>query len=237
VLRLVKVPEHGGSVLSTRSAKGSIWGDGDGVDVTGVTDVVSLEAAGGELPNLNELVPSGGDNNWVLWVWRESDAGNPLGVALLGDGELAVTKGVPELDGAVTGTRDDLTVVGREGDRENVVGVSDETTGGGSGGELPETESLIPGSGKGVSTVRGDNTVGDDVRVTVKGSLWVTVGGLVAGQVPDDEGLVTGTGKEHVWVLQRGSQTGDPAAVALEGTLKNQLLSHVGDWVRNRLRR
>ena len=86
------------------------------------------------------------------------------------------------------------------------------------------------------------------MRVTVKGSLWVTVGGLVAGQVPDDEGLVTGTGKEHVWaallsvpspkiffflrsssflklmrariLLHGGSQTGDPAAVALEVPLR-----------------
>lgn len=52
VLRLVEVPEHGGSVLSSGSAEGSIWGDGDGVDVTGVTDVVGLETAGRELPNL-----------------------------------------------------------------------------------------------------------------------------------------------------------------------------------------
>jgi hypothetical protein len=52
VLALVQVPEHGGTVLATGSAKGTVGGDGDGVDVAGVTDVVSLDAAGGELPNL-----------------------------------------------------------------------------------------------------------------------------------------------------------------------------------------
>ncbi len=52
VLGLVKIPEHGGSVLSTGGAEGSIWGDGDGVDVTGVTNVVGLETAGRELPDL-----------------------------------------------------------------------------------------------------------------------------------------------------------------------------------------
>lgn len=52
VLGLVQVPEHGGSVLSTGCAEGSIWGDGDGVDVTGVSDVVGLELAGGEFPDL-----------------------------------------------------------------------------------------------------------------------------------------------------------------------------------------
>ena len=53
VLRLVQVPEHGGTVLATGGAKRSIGGDGDGVDVAGVTDVVGLQAAGSELPNLD----------------------------------------------------------------------------------------------------------------------------------------------------------------------------------------
>lgn len=53
VLGLVKVPEHGGTVLATGGAEGSVGGDGDGVDVSGVTDVVGLETAGSELPNLD----------------------------------------------------------------------------------------------------------------------------------------------------------------------------------------
>lgn len=107
--------------------------------------------------DLDELVPSGGDDDWVLWVWAEANAGNPLGVTLLGDGELAVTKGVPELDGAVTGTRDNLSVVGGERDREDIVGVADESAGGGAGRKLPEAEGLIPGGRESVSTIGGDN--------------------------------------------------------------------------------
>lgn len=52
VLGLIEVPEHGGTVLATGGAEGAVGGDGDGVDVAGVTDVVGLETAGGELPNL-----------------------------------------------------------------------------------------------------------------------------------------------------------------------------------------
>jgi hypothetical protein len=52
VLGLVQVPEHGGAVLATRGAQRAIRGDGDGVDVAGVADVIGLKAAGGELPNL-----------------------------------------------------------------------------------------------------------------------------------------------------------------------------------------
>ena len=52
VLGLVEIPEHGGTVLAAGSAQRAIGGDGDGVDVSGVADVVGLQLAGRELPNL-----------------------------------------------------------------------------------------------------------------------------------------------------------------------------------------
>lgn len=52
VLGFVQVPEHGGTVLATRGAKRAIRGDGDGVDIAGVADVVGLQLAGRELPDL-----------------------------------------------------------------------------------------------------------------------------------------------------------------------------------------
>lgn len=56
VLGLVEVPQHGGTVLTAGGAEGAVGGDGDGVDVAGVTDVVGLEAAGSEFPDLVLLV-------------------------------------------------------------------------------------------------------------------------------------------------------------------------------------
>jgi hypothetical protein len=53
VLGLVQVPQHGGSVLATGGAQGAIGRDGDGVDVASVTDVVGLDAAGSEFPDLS----------------------------------------------------------------------------------------------------------------------------------------------------------------------------------------
>lgn len=142
-------------------------------------------------------------------------------MALVGDGELAVTQGVPELDRSVTGTRDDLTVVSGEGNGEDIVGVADEGAGGVSGGELPQTQSLVPRSGQSVGTVRGDDlvrsakdpsnsvqkllfetyTVGDDVGVTLQAALGVAVGLLIAGEVPDDQGLVARSGEQHVGAI------------------------------------
>ena len=106
---------------------------------------------------LNKLVPSRADNNWVLRVWAESYARDPIGVSLFGDSELAVTKSVPELDGAVARSRNDLSVVGGEGDGENIIGVSNKSAGGGTGGKLPEAESLVPRGRESIGTVRGDN--------------------------------------------------------------------------------
>ena len=65
MLRLIQVPQHGSSVLSTRRTERSIRGDCDGVDVSGVSDVVSLQSAGRELPNLCSLIS--------LWLF-ERDA-------------------------------------------------------------------------------------------------------------------------------------------------------------------
>lgn len=156
-----------------------------------MADVVGLQLAGRELPNLDELVPAAGDNDGVLRVGAEAHTRNPLGVALLGDGVLAVAEGVPEFDGAVAGAGNDLTVVGREGDGENIVSMANEAASGGAGGELPETEGLVPRGRQGVCAVRGDDTVRDNVGVAVKRSLRIAVLGLITGEVPDDQGLVS----------------------------------------------
>ena len=49
---LVQVPEHGCAVFAAGGAEGAVGGDGHGVDVAGVADVVGLDAAGGEFPDL-----------------------------------------------------------------------------------------------------------------------------------------------------------------------------------------
>lgn len=55
VLALVQVPEHGDAILSAGSRERTIGGDGDGVDVAGVTVVVGLQLELRELPNLKSI--------------------------------------------------------------------------------------------------------------------------------------------------------------------------------------
>ena len=52
VLGLIQIPEHGGAIFTAGSAEGAVGRDSDGVDVAGVTDVIGLDAAGGEFPDL-----------------------------------------------------------------------------------------------------------------------------------------------------------------------------------------
>lgn len=52
VSRAVKVPKDDVTVLATRGAQGSIWGDGDRGDIAGVANVVSLESWVLNVPNL-----------------------------------------------------------------------------------------------------------------------------------------------------------------------------------------
>lgn len=47
MLGLVEIPEHCRTVFAAGRAKRAIGGDGDGVDVAGVADMVGLEAARG----------------------------------------------------------------------------------------------------------------------------------------------------------------------------------------------
>lgn len=107
--------------------------------------------------HLHKLVPTSGHDDGVLRIGAEAHARHPLGVALVGDGVLAVSEGVPQLDGAVTRGGDNLAVVSGEGDGEDIVGVANEGTGGNTGRELPQTQGLVPGSGQRVGTVRGDD--------------------------------------------------------------------------------
>ena len=80
-------------------------------------------------------------------------------MAFILDLKLALAERVPELDGLVTRARDDLSVVGREGDGEDVLGVANEATGGKASVEVPKTQGLVPRRRKGELTVRGDDDV------------------------------------------------------------------------------
>lgn len=52
MLSLVKIPEHGDTILSSRGGERTVRGNGDGIDVAGVTVVIGLQFELGKFPNL-----------------------------------------------------------------------------------------------------------------------------------------------------------------------------------------
>lgn len=58
------------------------------------------------------------------------------------------------------------------------------------GGQIPQTQSLVPGAGQSVVSVGRQNDVADEVTVTVQTLLGNSVVGLVTGQFPHDQSLV-----------------------------------------------
>jgi hypothetical protein len=75
-------------------------------------------------------------------------------MSFLGNSELAVSQSVPQLNCPVARSRNNLPVVGGEGNGKDVVVVSNKSASCGTGGELPETEGLVPRGGEGICTVR-----------------------------------------------------------------------------------
>merc|ERR1719201_1800097 len=126
------------------------------------------------------------------------DTGDPLAVALTigDDGVLALTKGVPELDGLVAGARHDLTVVSGEGDGEDILIVSDEAAGGQASVEVPQAEGAVPGAGEGELAIGGDDDILHEVAVAAEGLLGVPVGAVLTGELPHHDSLVARRGQD-----------------------------------------
>ncbi len=125
LLTFVEIPQLGGTVSATRSAERTVRGDSDGVDVasvalTALLTEVGSQAAVSQVPDLDHLVPTSGDDDGVLSVGRETNARNPVVVSVV-NAVFAFTQSVPQLDGAVSGARDDLSVINREGNAQDVL--------------------------------------------------------------------------------------------------------------------
>lgn len=230
VLASIDVPEHGGTILTTGSAERAIGGDNDGVDIALVTNEVILDLELSHVPDLDNLVPTSGNEGGDLGVGGEADARDPLLVAISVQGVLALTESVPELDGLVAGTRDNLAVIGGDSDGEDILLVADEAESAVTGLDVPETDRTIPRSGKGIEAVlvvNGEGEVLDEVVVAGEALNGDSegVGGLIALDLPDDDGLIAGSGDDEIRLISVGSDGGDPTVVALQLTLENKLLS------------
>ena len=158
-------------------------------------------------------------------------------MGIVSEGVLALTEGVPQLDLAIATSGNDLAVVRAEGDGEDIRGVTNKGADRLTAAEVPQTQGLVPRARQGEGTVGGDDDVLDGLVVASQGALSVAARLSLGGEVPADKLLIAGARNESVAGLDRGSDGGNPVAVALEGTLQNERLRHVDRLAVQLLRR
>lgn len=91
------------------------------------------------VPDLDALVPRCSDDDGGLLSMVELDAGDGISVLVLVNGVLALTLGVPNLNLLVKTASHELSIISRDGDREDILLVTDELLDGLAGGNVPET--------------------------------------------------------------------------------------------------
>lgn len=126
-----------------------------------------------------------------------SSVHSPFGVTILLDIIFTFTEGIPQFDAPVSCTTDDLSVVCTEADTKDIGSVTDESTGGRSGVEIPKTKGMVPRWRQGELTIGWDDDVWNEVIMTVKRPVWVTVLCVVSCQFPNNNGLVWANHQHH----------------------------------------
>jgi len=222
VTSFVEVPQHGGTVFATGGAQRTIRGDSDGVNIAGVSHQVGSELAVAEVPDLDNLVPSSRNNKRLVEVGGESHAGNPLSVAVFSHGVLAFTQSVPQVDGLVTRTGDNLSVVSGKGNTQHIVGVVDESLGGGTRSKLPQSEGSVPRSRQSELSIGRDGDILDKVAVSGQTSSGIAISFFIIGcDFPMDDRFITRSRQNHVWGLAGSSDSGNPTTMALQNSFNN----------------
>jgi len=152
MLSFIQIPEHCDPILSARSAKSSIGRHSDGVDVSSVTNEVGNQFTILEVPDLDQFIPTSRDNqrlgrealNRVGDVWSKSNTADPLCMAVLLDGVLALSQSIPKFDGFVARARDNLAIVGGESNAQDILLVTDKLAMANSCVDIPKTKGTIP---------------------------------------------------------------------------------------------
>jgi len=174
-----------------------------------------LDLAIAKAPYFNELVPSARHDDGGLGVGAEAHAAYPLGVTSLFKGVLALTENVPQFDGLVARSRDNLAIVRGECNTEHILLVSNKAASGGAGVDVPQAEHSVPRAGQCKLAIRGHNNILNEVSVSPQGTLGLVLSILVVRYIPGQDGLVTRCSEDGVlctWLPS--SNSSDPAIVA-----------------------
>mmetsp|Transcript_8931 Transcript_8931/g.14326 ORF Transcript_8931/g.14326 Transcript_8931/m.14326 type:complete len:229 (+) Transcript_8931:532-1218(+) len=216
-------------ILASRRCQRTIRRDTYGVQVSSVSNEVVAQLAVGQVPDLDEFVPSTTDNQRNTLTGRESNARNPFCVSFRFARDLvfALSKGVPQTNGSIAGSGDNLTIVHRESYTQNILLVSNKATRGFSSGDVPETQFGIPTSRKSKGTVTGNDDIRDEVGMSSQGTTGESVAVFFAAattvqELPDDDRFITARRQEKVGVFGSRRETGHPVSVSAQSATQSQ---------------
>nr|GMC49595.1 Zinc finger, CCHC-type [Ipomoea batatas]GMC55423.1 Zinc finger, CCHC-type [Ipomoea batatas] len=188
----------------------------------GSTEPGRPKLAVGEIPDFHGAVPRRRHDGGLQSIRAETHTRYPFRVPVLVlNRVLALAQGVPQLDGAVTGSGDDLAVVDGECHGEDVLGVADEAAGGGAGLKVPEAELGVPGAGEGELAVRGEDDVLDKMGMAGEAAAWDAKLRAVLCERPDYDGFVAGGGDDKVSVVDWSGDCRHPIGVSLHCSAEN----------------
>jgi len=229
VLAFNQVPDHDLTVVRSGCEVREVVDHIDGVDLGFVSDEGVHELHVGVVPNLDGLIPRGGDAESGLVGVVESNAGDGVGMAVLVNSVLALSLDVPDFDLVVATSGKDLTVVSGQSDGENVFGVSDELVDSLAGGNIPEADSAVPRGREAEATISGKADLVNEMRMSgehLLGSspLNIILVGVTLVKLPLNEGLVARAGEEEfnflsINLLLTDGERSNPTTMALKITL------------------
>ena len=148
-----QVPDNGLAVLSSRGEVDGLGGKIQAVDLTLVSDEGVLESHSLVAPDFDGLVVGGAHHKGLFRILIEFHTGDPVSVGILLNGELAFSNSIPDFQLFVTATAGDLSVVRGESHSQNISGVGNESSGGDSLLDIPESQGTVPRGREAVSAV------------------------------------------------------------------------------------
>lgn len=157
------VPHHDLAVARPRCQVGRVLHDVEGGNLSSVSLEGVLECHVNVVPNLDGLVPGGGDAQAGLLGVVEAHHRHRIRVHVLLHGVLALGTRVPNLDLLVETACDDLAIVSGQVNRKDVSLVADKLRDSASTCHVPQTAGTVPGGGEGEARVAGELDFGHEV--------------------------------------------------------------------------
>jgi len=244
LVEVVDLPQLDSLVLASGGDEKTVGVDGQSVDgsVVGLDAALKLEELS---PDLQTSIPADRGEELVLGRRGVSNTSNPvLMIAGLG-AEHVLTLSVPQAELVVGSTREDLSVVIGEGDREDLrLGVGSESLDALSVFERPESERVIPRGADQEVVVGGKRQVTDEIAVSGQSNEGLAeslrlVAFKIRVKLPNQKSFVSGARNKDVVVLaitagMAGDDRGDAASVSSQESAELVLDGEVVALVHNR---